>query len=556
MRVLVCSAIPYVNSTSIHFGNLIGSALSADIYARFRRRFTPHDEVIFLGGGDCYGAATMISAAKENCDPQTLCTRNLSRLQQVFVAYGISTDIFSSTMNAQHAPFVQSIFERLLNAGYLSVREMKQFYSEKSQMFLPDRFVGSICPYCNAQDAKGDQCEKCCKPMDPLALIDPRCLIDDSIPVIRTTKHYFLDLEPLRPALQKWVDANKEQWSDNAYRATCAYLEHPLESRCITRDLSWGVPVPEDRIRNDLSYPSPEGAPGQPAELVVPVKTFYVWFDAIFCYLSFLQAGGRNVGDWWGQNRNVETSIAQFFGKDNIYFHTILLPGILMAVSTEHDRYALVNRINATEYLNYEGSKFAKSRNYGVFCDAALTLQLSGQPISPDIWRYYLISIRPETNDANFAWADFASKINEFADTVGNFAHRVMSFRHRYFPNLQPFPAFDDLPIMETMQAYNDAMMDCQQRQGLRLCLKMAEHGNNYVTRTEIWKLIRTDPTQCQIVMSGLLAILDIIADMLSPFTPTISHAIKVVITTGGPPTVLIPKVTPQDVAQFKARFG
>lgn len=482
----------------------------------------------------------MISARKENCSPRDLCEKNLKTLKGVFDDFLISTDIFSSTMNSSHTRIVQDVFSHLYENGFIQVREITQLYSETSQMFLPDRFVSGICPHCEAPDARGDQCDKCGKLLDPFDLKNPRSTVDGSIPVARKTQHYFLDLESIRPLLAQSIENRKSEWTSNAYTMAKSFVDRPLEARCITRDLEWGVPVNPELAKKDLGTES---------------KVFYVWFDAIFCYLSFLEEGGKKVDEWWVESPSTE--IVQFFGKDNIYFHAILLPGILMATSKGRPLpYSIVDRISATEYLNYEGDKFSKSRNYGIFCDVAMTTG-----ISPDIWRYYLLSIRPETNDANFSWDDFARKVNEFADTVGNFVHRILTFRQKHFPNITE--SLDSITIFDVLQIcedYKRAMTNVELREGLQIILRLASYGNERINSRKIWTLIkegrREDKETCEKEVAHLLGVVALVAKMLTPFTPTIAGTIQKYLVDSSSLSVLIPKVTPAQIVEFKKRFG
>lgn len=531
---LVCSAIPYVNNTSIHFGNLIGSVLSADIYARYWRQRSA--KVLFLGGGDCYGAASMISAYKEKIDPKELCERNLQNLKNIFIGFNISTDVFSSTMNPHHARIVDQIFKRLYAGGYVEIKEIEQLYSDSMKMFLPDRFIVGICPGCDFADAHGDQCDGCGAVLDPLELKNPRCSIDGSIPVIKKTKHYYLNLESVRSQLVAWMEESKPFWSANTYAVTKSFLDKPIKPRCITRDLSWGVPVDPVYVERDLN----------PTDS----KTFYVWFEAVLCYLDFIADGGHDIEQFWCAP-NVE--IAQFFGKDNIFFHTILLPGILLAASNGKVKYNLAKHISATEYLQYEGAKFSKSRNYGIFCADVLSPEML-KDIPVDIWRYYLLSVRPESADANFSWNDFSSKVDELADTVGNLVHRVLTFRHK---NYSDVGVDSNYKVQSLLDNYNRAMEKCEYRSAIRVIHEIAAEGNRLIQSEKIWELSKTNPVKCMQIIGKLLAIIKTLAWCLKPFTPDLATTIeKYVDNSSVKPEVLIRKVTPEKLAEYKKRFG
>lgn len=344
---LITSALPYVNNVP-HLGNLI-QVLSADVFARYCR--SAGYETLYVCGTDEYGTATETRALEEGISPKELCDRFHAIHTEIYEWFEIQFDKWGRTSTPEHTRITQDIFLKLDRNGYIKERTIQQLYSEKSDMFLADRYVRGTCPHCGYEDARGDQCEHCGKLLDPTELIDPRSAIDGSTPVLRETKHLYLDLPALLPKLKAWMEkASVEgRWATNAIRMTESWIRDGLRERCITRDLKWGVPVPKPGYEN---------------------KVFYVWFDAPIGYISITATYTDRWEEWWKNPDEVE--LYQFIGKDNIPFHTVIFPSTLLGTGEE---WTLLKTMSSTEYLNYESGKFSKSRGWG---SSAMTRRTRG----------------------------------------------------------------------------------------------------------------------------------------------------------------------------------
>ena len=398
---LFTTALPYVNNVP-HLGNLV-QGLSGDVCARYSR-LCGHD-TLYICGTDEYGTATETRAREEGIAPKELCDRYYDIHREVYEWFDFSFDIFGRTSDPIHTDITQDIFNKVYANGYITAHTTEQFYSKKSQMFLPDRYVNGTCPHCGYAHARGDQCEQCGVLLDPADLRDARSAIDGSVPVMKKTQHLYLNLPKLVPLLEQWLQETRadERWVHNAVQMTRAWMRDGLRERAITRDLSWGIPVPLQEYAQ---------------------KVFYVWFDACIGYISITAQLTDAWRDWWQSPQ--DTHLYQFVGKDNIPFHTVIFPSSLLGSG---ERWTMVHHISSTEYLNYEGGQFSKSRGVGVFGTDAME---SGIPA--DVWRFYLLYNRPETADYTFTWDDFYARTNK--ELIGNFANffnRLTTFVHRYY---------------------------------------------------------------------------------------------------------------------------
>ncbi|MBW7995857.1 MAG: methionine--tRNA ligase [Candidatus Glassbacteria bacterium] len=407
-KVLVTSALPYANGP-IHLGHLAGAYLPADIFVRFCR--LSGRDVLYVGGTDEHGVPITITADKQGITPQQVVDKWYPHIKETFSRAGISFDHFSRTSLPIHHETSQDIFLKLHEQGLMAARTEKQLYDEKLERFLPDRYVEGTCNFCGFQECSGDQCEKCGKPIDPLELKDVRSKLSGTTPVVRETEHLYLKLDKLQPRLEKWL-AGKDYWKENVLNFCRGMLADGLRERAVTRDLSWGIPVPLDGF---------EG------------KVLYVWFDATIGYISSTREWAEQQGDpelwkkyWWDQEN---TRLVHFIGKDNIFFHALMFPATLMA----YGKYVLPENVPANEYLNLEGLKFSTSRNFAVWLHDYL------DRFEPDPLRYYLCSNMPENRDTDFNLREFqAHNNNELADTVGNFINRTLTFVSRYFDGKIP----------------------------------------------------------------------------------------------------------------------
>ncbi|CAN6293660.1 unnamed protein product [Urochloa humidicola] len=393
-NVLVTSALPYVNNVP----HLVGCVLSADAYARYCR-LRGHN-VLFVCGTDEYGTATEARALQEGCSPREICDRYHALHREVYRWFGISFDHFGRTSSPEQTEICQDIFQRLLENNWLSEKTIQQLYCGSCQRFLADRLVEGSCPVdgCGYGSARGDQCEKCGELLNSIELIDPKCKVCGSTPCVRDTDHLFLELPLLKEKLEGFIDEASGTWSQNAVHVTNAWLKGGLKPRCITRDLKWGVPVPHEKYKD---------------------KVFYVWFDAPIGYISITACYTPEWEKWWKNPENVV--LYQFMGKDNVPFHTVMFPSTLLGTG---ENWTLLKTISVTEYLNYESGKFSKTKGIGIFGNDAKDTN-----IPPEVWRYYLLTNRPEASDTQFTWTDLQAKLNnELVNKLGNFINRVLSF--------------------------------------------------------------------------------------------------------------------------------
>jgi methionyl-tRNA synthetase len=501
-NVLVTAALPYVNNVP-HLGNIIGCVLSGDVYARYcrSRGYT----TVYIGGTDEYGTATEAKALLEGLSPREICDKYHALHKDIYRWFGISFDHFGRTSEPKQTELVQGVFRKVLANGWLKEDSIQQLYSEQLGKFLADRFVEGTCPKSNCayKDARGDQCDKCGTLLNPTDLLEPRCKFTGTTPVLRTTRHLFLDLPGLESRVSSYIDETSARggWTNNAKQVTAAWLRDGLKPRCITRDLKWGVPVPHKGFED---------------------KVFYVWFDAPIGYISITAAYTAEWERWWKAPKDVE--LVQFLGKDNIPFHTVIFPASLLATG---EQWTLLERISVSEYLKYEDGKFSKSRSVGVFGDDA---QNTG--IHADVWRYYLLSVRPEQSDAEFRWNDFAARNNnELLKNVGNFCHRVLDFVASKLDGV--VPVVSDAGVEEctalgaelasAVDSYIYNLEKTKLREGLRAAISVSTIGNAFLTACEPWKCLREDPSRAGTHVAAALGVVRLLAALLSPFLPTVA---------------------------------
>ncbi|XP_072954833.1 probable methionine--tRNA ligase isoform X1 [Typha angustifolia] len=509
-NILITSALPYVNNVP-HLGNIIGCVLSADVFARYCR--LRGYNAIYICGTDEYGTATETKAMEENCSPKEICDKYHSIHKEVYKWFDIGFDEFGRTSTRQQTEVCQAIFHRLMENNWLSENTMQQLYCETCQRFLADRLVEGTCPTvgCNYESARGDQCEKCGKLLNPTELSDPKCKVCRNTPRIRDTDHLFLELPLLSGKLEKYIIEMSVAggWSQNAIQATNAWLKEGLKPRCITRDLKWGVPVPHDKYKD---------------------KVFYVWFDAPIGYVSITACYTPDWEKWWKNPDNVE--LYQFMGKDNVPFHTVMFPSTLLGTG---ESWTMMKTISVTEYLNYEAGKFSKSKGIGVFGNDAKDTK-----IPSEVWRYYLLTNRPEVSDTLFTWADLQAKLNsELLSNLGNFINRVLSFIAKPagagYDSIIP-----DAPHAESHQLtkllaenvgklidqYLDAMEKVKLKQGLKTAMSISSEGNAYLQESQFWRLFKEDPSSCAIVMKTSVGLVYLLACLLEPFMPSFSNEV------------------------------
>jgi methionyl-tRNA synthetase len=490
-RRLITSALPYVNNVP-HLGNLI-QVLSADVFARFCR--SRGYETLYVCGTDEYGTATETKALEEGVTPRELCDRFNAIHKAIYDWFEISFDEFGRTSTPEQTEIVQDIFKRLDSAGYIKEREIEQLYCSSCSRFLADRYVRGVCPHCGYDEARGDQCEHCGKLLEPTELKEPRCSTCSSMPAPRKTRHLYIDLPAILPKLEAWMKEASVRgfWSNNAIQMTQAWIRDGLHERCITRDLKWGIPVPK------------KGYEG---------KVFYVWFDAPIGYLSITARHTADWRTWWMAPEDVE--LFQFIGKDNIPFHTVIFPSSLLGDGRE---WTFLHHMSSTEYLNYEGTKFSKSKGIGVFGNDAVE---SGIPA--DVWRFYIYYNRPEKSDVFFVWSDFKEKVNgELIGNLGNLVNRTLTFITRFYEGKIPEAAIDPLFLDEVKrrEAEITAALDrADLRDAFHAIFELSSLGNKAFQAAEPWKARTQDPGKAASLLRGLVFLLKDIAILIEPYLP------------------------------------
>jgi len=502
-RVLVCCALPYTNAVP-HVGNIVGSHLPADIFARYCR--LKGYETLFVGGADENGTPTEVAAIELKVTPRRLTDVFYAVHKMIYEWFEISYDNFSRTSLPVHHKTTQDLFLKIYENGYVTKGVMRLPYCETDKLFLADRYVVGKCPVCGYEFARGDQCENCATLLEPEQLIDPRCKIDGSVPVFKDSDNLFLELEKLQTSLEAWITSQKH-WRKQVSSLALAWIKEGLRRRSITRDLKWGVPVPLKGFES---------------------KIFYVWFDAPIGYISSTKEWAERSGDpkrWEDYWLDPETRIYNFLGKDNIPFHTIFWPGMLMASGGLNLPYDVVG----LQYCNYEGDKISKSRNWGIFCEKVVQ---SG--LDPDIWRYYLSYLIPETKDSEFKWDDFQTRINnELVAAIGNFVHRTLTFASNFLGGVveRREPGDEErrveARVLEQVAQADGALQEARLKDALRNVLQIAIIGNEYFQKNQPWALIKDDPEACRRVIYCCANICRVLAVTMAPFLPGSSKKIS-----------------------------
>lgn len=503
-NILITSALPYVNNVP-HLGNIIGCVLSADIFARYCRQ--RNYNTLFISGTDEYGTATEAKALEEKTTPQNICNKFFDIHNDVYRWFNIGFDYFGRTTTPEQTEIVQSFFLKIKSEGYILSESVDQLLCEFCDRFLADRFVEGTCPRCKYEDARGDQCDGCGHLVNATDLISPRCKICGNRPIIKKSQQFFLDLPKLENKLKEWSSTVEKGWSSVARVVAKPWLRDGLKPRCITRDLKWGIPVPIEGFEN---------------------KVFYVWFDAPFGYISITKKYTKEYQQWW-KPKDIQVDLYQFMAKDNVPFHAIMFPAYLLAANED---YTLLKHLMATEYLNYEDTKFSKSRGIGVFgTDARDT------GIPADVWRFYLAYVRPETQDSNFNWADLATKNNsELLNNFGNFVNRALVFVEKYFESKIPAIELqeDDLVLLALAQrelsSYIHALEQAKLRDGLKHVLAISKHGNQYMQFQEPWvkiKGIDNDKRRAGTIIGICCNLACLLSSLLAPFMPCTARELR-----------------------------
>jgi methionyl-tRNA synthetase len=506
-HVLVAIAWPYA-SAKIHVGNVTGSHLPGDIFARYHR--LSGNRVLMVSGSDSHGTPITVKAEEEGKTPRELFERFHGGFLDLFQRLGISYDLFTHTDTENHHRVSQDFFLALLEKGYLHPETQQQMYSKAQERFLPDRYVEGTCPVCGYESARGDQCDNCNTLLDPKELIDPRSAIDGSTPELRDTEHYFLDLPKLaREGLAQWLALNKDHWRPNVINFARNYVGEGLRGRPITRDLHWGISVPLEGWEN---------------------KCLYVWFEAVIGYFSASVEWAHNHGqpevwkDWW---YNPGSKTLYFIGKDNIPFHAVIWPAELMGVKRlyEDDTSQVLNLpydVPANEFMNLEGHGMSGSRNWAVWMDTAL------DRYDPDALRYYLTAAMPEARDTDWLWDEFVQRNNKgLVGTWGNLAHRALTFAFKRFDGQVPAPGeLDEVDeallgkIEEGFDTVGRLLAGCHFRAALGEVMDLAREANRYLEEKGPWFQIKEDHEAAGTTIYVVLKAIDSLKVLFAPFLP------------------------------------
>ena len=503
-KVLVTSALPYANGP-IHLGHLSGAYLPADIYVRYKR--LKGDDVIYICGSDEHGVPITISADKEGVSPQVIIDRYHQANKKAFERFGMSFDNYSRTSLPVHHETAKEFFLEFYNRGILIEKKSNQFYDEKAKMFLPDRYVEGTCPKCGNEQARSDECENCGSLYDPSELINPKSKVSGETPVLEETTHYYFPLGKYQPALEKYVDEMnaKYGWKDNVLQYCRSWFKDGLKERAITRDLDWGIKVPV------------ESAAG---------KVIYVWFEAVLGYISSTKEYShlKKQPDFWKRYwQDTKTKYIAFIGKDNVVFHTIIFPAILMAWNEAgKEQYCLPQNVPANEFLNFEGKKFSKSRRWGIDVDEFLNL------FPADLLRYTLAANLPENRDTDFYWKEFQLRNNsELADILGNFINRTFTFIHKHFDGKVPacgkLERIDEemlKEISEYPQRISDLFEKYKIKDGVNEMMNLARDGNKYFNDSEPWVTVKSNKVKCGTTLNICLQTIYTLAELFSPVLP------------------------------------
>jgi methionyl-tRNA synthetase len=510
---LVTSAWPYLHSTP-HLGNLVGSILSADVFARYCR--LKGDDVVMVSGSDEHGTPVEVESIRLGISPKELTDRNHAKVVELFKAWGISFDNYTRTENPVHKEFVKDFLTKIYDNGYIFTQETEMLYCEKCSRFLPDRYVEGKCPYCGYEHARGDQCENCGRLLETTLLIEPYCAICNSKPVLKTTKHWYFDLPKLSEQIGDYLSGN-EQLASNTKNFSISLIREGLKPRAVTRDVTWGIQAP---------FPGAEN------------KRIYVWVEAVLGYVSATIEYFKNRGQperWKEYWFDKEAKSYYFIGKDNIPFHTIILPALLLASG---EGYNLPWNVSATEFLQFKGEKASKSQRVGIWIDEALEL------FHADYWRYFLMATRPETKDTDFSWDLFTEKVNaDLNDTFGNFIHRTLTFISSQFDSVIPNAEGADedaAQLLKTLEEKAETIAReieaCRLQSAANTMISISRIGNQYLNEKEPWNLIKKDKEKAANVLHATAQVVKALAIASAPFVPVAAQEIWKILNLPGSP--------------------
>ena len=560
-KILVTSALPYINGVP-HLGHMVGCLLPSDVYARYMRMMG--NEVLYVVGTDEHGTTSEVGALKAGMDVQAYCDMNHDRHYRTYKDFELSFDYFGRTSSEQNKEMTYHIFEQLDKNGFIEERTVKQIYSIDDKMFLADRYITGTCPHCGYDKARGDQCENCTKVLEPTDLIDARSTISGSKNLeVRETKHLFLNLPKIEPKLREWLKTKEAFWPEVAYSIAQKWIKEGLQPRCITRDLKWGFPV------NKAGFED---------------KVFYVWFDAPIGYIGITKQWSdekpeeRNWKDWWYGAKDVRH--VEFMGKDNVPYHAITFPATLLGTG---EPWTQVDYLKGFSYLTYEGGKFSKSEQRGIFAEDAV------KEFPADYWRYWLMSNVPESSDSSFSFDLFAAVVNKDLNGVlGNFVSRVLKMTSSKIGN--EVPAGGELTAVENelianLQQHTDDyfkyMNELEFRKALNELRSIWVEGNNYISVTEPWAVIKTDAERAAAILRVCINLIRIFAILSAPIMPDVAAkmlaklhldakdmpllkgfniAKEITAVKAGQPfevgDMLFERITPEKVEELKQKYG
>ncbi len=494
-RILVAVAWPYANG-SIHMGQVAGAYIPADIFARYHRM--AGNDVLMVSGSDSHGTPVTLEAEKRGVPVEEVFGEYHAQFLEDWRRLGISFDLFTSTHTDNHFAVAQEMFLKLRENGYIYLDTTLQPFCETDQRFLADRYVEGKCPHCGFDGARGDQCDNCGRTLDPHQLVEMKCKICGNEPIIRETEHFFVKLSAFEDQLLEWVRSH-EEWKPNVRNFTIGFLENGLHDRAITRDISWGVPVPLEGYDD---------------------KRIYVWFEAVIGYLSASKQWANDIGepDRWKDYWQQDSKAYYFMGKDNIPFHTMIWPAMLLG----HGDMNLPHNVPANEYLNLDGKQFSTSRNWAVWLPEYL------DRYEPDPLRYVLSATMPETSDSDFSWDEYVRRNNdELVATYGNLVHRVMTMSYRNFdgkvPQLGELDPAAKALLAEASERLDEAARNieaCRFRAGLESAMALARSANVYLDQKAPWKALKTDREDAATTLWVALSVINCLKTALGPFLP------------------------------------
>ena len=496
-KIFVGVAWPYVNG-DLHPGHIAGNFLPADIFSRFHRYLG--NEVLMVSGSDCYGTPITVEADKRGKTPEQIVKEYHPHHLELFQQYGISFDLYTQTTTQNHTQVTQEFLLNLANNGYLLKQKTKQYFSPEQNKYLPDRYVEGECKFCNYKEARGDQCDQCGRVLDYADLKNPTNKLTKQPVTLKETQHLFFNWPLLQPFLQKYVTSHEKDWKSWIYKEVAGWLKKGLEPRAITRDINWGVEIPNDKLPKELQLENTDN------------KRIYVWFEAVIGYLSAAKEYGCAWQEFWHPADQKKVKMYNFMGKDNVVFHCLFWPGQLYGAYG--DKVKLPDIISANQYLNLEGQKFSKSR--GITIDSVDLAKTYGT----DPVRFYLTYIMPESHDADFGWTDFVKFNNTvLIATLGNFINRVLTLAKEIKPEAEQLDAGVKNQVQQTLSNAKAHLEKAEFKLYSQTIIELAGYGNKYIDNQAPWHLDKASSEYNKALSNGLLIVLTLQA-LLKPLIP------------------------------------